>query len=338
MKNRINIAIVCVLMAALFFACKKQEVPADNKGVVVFKIGDAWVEREGKTKVDINSQDIVLKNDLIITGPDSSLSIQVGDNFIVRVLADSFVKMTSLSKEEGAVFLEKGEVLSKVERLKKDNSFQVRSRTALAAVRGTEFGISIDGEKTLIAVNSGKVTVKPVSDADGSKKGDEKADESTVVEKGFVGVVEKKPQAAKYSVIIRPISKKESLVVSKVSAIDFSAKPESISEKELNKLVQRIIKADARINEELKNLPDDRTAAKGAVKTKKEEIQVLIRKKNRSIADIKEVFDRIDKISLYNGRTIQGAIMTRGEEYKVLTVNGVVRVKKKDIRDTKVIR
>jgi hypothetical protein len=51
---------------------------------------------------------------------------------------------------------------------------------------------------------------------------------------------------------------------------------------------------------------------------------------------MKTKYGRIDVITLYSGRTIQGVIISRGESYRVLTTNGPISVNAKDVRRTDV--
>ena len=64
----------------------------------------------------------------------------------------------------------------------------------------------------------------------------------------------------------------------------------------------------------------------------------MIKKKENTLAEIREVFERIDEITLYNGRLIQGAIISRGEKYKVLTTKGALDVNENDIKKVKVMK
>jgi|GEM_PF-1859172 len=53
---------------------------------------------------------------------------------------------------------------------------------------------------------------------------------------------------------------------------------------------------------------------------------------------IQKDLGRIDEIRLYNGRVIQGAIISRGDEYLVLTVSGTVKIPEKQIKNVRIIR
>ena len=72
--------------------------------------------------------------------------------------------------------------------------------------------------------------------------------------------------------------------------------------------------------------------------TKEEKIKQLIAETPKSIEQIKEVFERIDEVSLYSGKVIKGAIITRGMTYSILTTGGVVNIPESQVRTVKVVR
>lgn len=57
-----------------------------------------------------------------------------------------------------------------------------------------------------------------------------------------------------------------------------------------------------------------------------------------TLEEIKSRYGRIDVVTLYNGRVIRGAIISRGSVVRVLTVNGTVTVQAKDIKGTDIIK
>ena len=67
-------------------------------------------------------------------------------------------------------------------------------------------------------------------------------------------------------------------------------------------------------------------------------IKELIKRKPKSIKEIKKAFKRIDSITLFNGRVIEGAIISRGKVFKVLTTDGVIKVREDQIKNVKVIK
>jgi hypothetical protein len=69
-----------------------------------------------------------------------------------------------------------------------------------------------------------------------------------------------------------------------------------------------------------------------------EAVRKLVNKKDRSINDIRKVYNRIDRVHLYSGKVITGAITERGEIYSILTTEGLVKIPKKDIQSNDIIK
>ncbi len=69
-----------------------------------------------------------------------------------------------------------------------------------------------------------------------------------------------------------------------------------------------------------------------------EAVRALVNKKDRSINDIRNVYNRIDRVHLYSGKVITGAITERGETYSILTTEGLVKIPKKDIQSNDIIK
>jgi len=55
-----------------------------------------------------------------------------------------------------------------------------------------------------------------------------------------------------------------------------------------------------------------------------------------TLDDLKRKYGQIDEIEMFNGQRVSGAIIERGQVLKILTVDGVVRVPAKDIRNIRV--
>lgn len=67
-------------------------------------------------------------------------------------------------------------------------------------------------------------------------------------------------------------------------------------------------------------------------------VKALINNKNRNLNDIRQVYNRIDRVHLYSGKIITGAITERGDTYTILTTEGMVKVSKKDIQSNDIIK
>jgi hypothetical protein len=58
----------------------------------------------------------------------------------------------------------------------------------------------------------------------------------------------------------------------------------------------------------------------------------------QTLQDIHKDFERLDEIRLYNGRIIQGAVISRGKEYLILTPAGKIKIKEEEIKNIRLIR
>lgn len=151
------ISILAVIIISL--SCTQKQTITDY-AVVSFYIGD--VLRNGSSNT-LAIGDVIKENDTIITGERSSCDVKIGSS-IIRIKEKSKMSFAALtsnnSSENTALELEEGRILCKPKKLLKSESFTVRTPTAVAAVRGTEFTIESDPEKTTrIKVFDGKVAV-----------------------------------------------------------------------------------------------------------------------------------------------------------------------------------
>lgn len=133
----------------------------EAKGDVTFFSAD---EAEGMPA----APDLPLQEgDRLKVGPESSAEIAIDDGSLVRLRENTDFVYRS-AKPEALVFeLSLGGLLAKIRKLAAGESVQVRTLTAVAAVRGTEFAVEIDAEKpddTYVGVfDEGKVEVTSAS-------------------------------------------------------------------------------------------------------------------------------------------------------------------------------
>lgn len=164
-EGRMNQIWIPVIIAAVAVsACKKpnKDYAVALNGMVNFTSGIVKFEKEGKTGV-LKPGDSVAEGTKIITEGDKSFAEVYIDQNAVKVLGNSMLVFSRLAiTNEGQVtdlFVEKGNVFSKVRKLEKGDSYKVKSPHSVAAVRGTDFFVSDDGKKSNIACVDGKVEV-----------------------------------------------------------------------------------------------------------------------------------------------------------------------------------
>jgi outer membrane protein assembly factor BamB len=117
-------------------------------------------------------EDLVEAGDLIKTKSDSFTEIQFMDFGIIRIQENTELIVQNLHLQEeqskANMKLNKGKMLAKVSKLSKGEEFEVRTSTALAGVRGTEFMVKQEegSDTASFAVKEGKVSVIPIEVAD----------------------------------------------------------------------------------------------------------------------------------------------------------------------------
>lgn len=148
-------------------AAAPMEISDDTEGLIVFLSGDVFLSRDGGEEY-LNIGDSVSQSDVIKTEEDGYCEIQLGDTAVIRMEANSILKIQTLVKgaagNRTGIELESGTVLCKVKKLLDDESFQVKTNAVVCGVRGTQFSVSSEMDtETLLAVKEGAVAVTPRS-------------------------------------------------------------------------------------------------------------------------------------------------------------------------------
>jgi hypothetical protein len=155
MKRKI-LVILTVITGIIIGGCSQKE--AEEYAMMTFMIGDVK-----KNNIDAQIGDLIKENDVITTADNSFCDIKIGES-IIRIKALSNLRISSLIKKQNmentALGLDTGKLLCKPKKLLKDDSFLVKTPTAVAAVRGTQFAIESDKKLTTrIKVFKGEVKV-----------------------------------------------------------------------------------------------------------------------------------------------------------------------------------
>ena len=100
--------------------------------------------------------------DKVKTGPDSSAELAFSGEHCVSLRSNSELAITSLKRDDAELNLALGSLLAMVRSLA-GGSFRVRTPSAVAAVRGTEFGVEVEagnpGQTHVGVFDEGKVAV-----------------------------------------------------------------------------------------------------------------------------------------------------------------------------------
>ncbi|MEN2998691.1 MAG: FecR domain-containing protein, partial [Brevinematia bacterium] len=139
------------------------EEPKAINAVVSMVVGDVKVQNVMKIE-DIETGYTLKQGDTIITSDDSECEVQVNKVAVIRIGENTKVSFSEIvtatqDKKENIIDLAKGSIKSAVRELGK-NELKVKTGTAIAAVRGTKFAVSVDDEgNTKVLVSEGKVAV-----------------------------------------------------------------------------------------------------------------------------------------------------------------------------------
>ncbi len=224
-----TIAAVLITALSLMISCKPK---ASDQALVTFVVGDVILERQGETQRRLKHKEILKKDDIIITGINSFFAFQIAEEAVISIPAESRLKLTDILEHNKNRFsLEKGTVYATVKKLKKETSYEVYTKTTTAAVRGTEFSVRYENDKSTIAVREGSVRVQKVNE-------DHKVLEEKDIEAGSAAEI------SKDATVVRPIIKEEELEFSKIEKVAIIKNIHDKSETDLLKNEKKVIEND----------------------------------------------------------------------------------------------
>jgi mRNA-degrading endonuclease HigB of HigAB toxin-antitoxin module len=284
--------ILAPVLAVLFSCAEKDRTDS----FVTFYAGDVTIQR-GEAVKPLQVKDQVKDGDVIRTGEKSCVVIQSTDGLVLRVEQKSEVAVSLFNvTAKKQITLNNGKVLSSVEKLKKGYDYSVKTPTAVASVRGTEFLTEFNGKDSIIAVAKGSVKVTKTTGP---------ADEK-IVDTGKTAVVVNEVQEVK----IRNMNRAEILELSKFKKTPVVENIEKKKPEEIKELFMETQKVDEQINSEIKE------------------------ETGLTPEEMKDKYGRIDIITLYNGRVVKGVITSRGNFYRIVTQTRVEIIDAKDVKNT----
>ncbi|MCB0356438.1 MAG: FecR domain-containing protein, partial [Bdellovibrionales bacterium] len=128
-------------------------------GKVAVLKGSAWLKNESGQQTDLKLGANLKESDLVITSSTGRVKIKLNDGNFVHVLPNSILKMTEVNFAEKKTLIDlyKGKIRSKVNNKLKDSQsyFRVRTKSAVAGVRGTDFVVSYEvNQKSITKVQT----------------------------------------------------------------------------------------------------------------------------------------------------------------------------------------
>jgi len=108
---------------------------------------------------------IILPGQILKTGKDSRVDLQFRDGMVFRVGPDTQILLQESQILSGENYskvlleLKKGKVYTKVGKMEKTSSYQIKAPTSIASVRGTDFLVKADEKNSEVLVEDGSVEV-----------------------------------------------------------------------------------------------------------------------------------------------------------------------------------
>jgi len=148
--------ILTVLASSLLLLWACTENPTKEKKQWPYKF--AYVKGEVYVNDNPVSLDMTLReSDVIITRKNSYATVMFGDSATLTIKPVSKVYLTHVSAGNTEIFQEVGRTFSKV---KKGESYAIKTPTVVAGVRGTSFEVASSEGSTTIQLLEGKVEAK----------------------------------------------------------------------------------------------------------------------------------------------------------------------------------
>ena len=219
----ISLVMSCVLCAA----CAKKEGPV--RAVTTFVVGSVSLERPGSPVRQLGHKEELRPGDVVRTGSGSMLVIQMGEDSVIKIEADSTVTIAAVMGKEGTrLGLEEGQVFSRLRHLQKGSDFRIYTKSCVAAVRGTEFSVSYGRGEPVVAVGDGTVEVKKA-------KAGKETGEARMVGAGSAAVVQE-------AIATRPASAEEKKGLDEFRKIEPIRDLEGASDSDIKKLQDEYMK------------------------------------------------------------------------------------------------
>lgn len=329
------------LLILLSLTCAyRPSAEARKSMLVVYATGSVFVKPEGKEEVPARAGMILHANDGIRT-EDGTVDLQSSKRAAVRVREFTEVVVADIQANTARFSLRKGALLAKVPKENKDDSFIVRTPTAVAGVRGTVFSVTVgDNDRSQVRVLEGAVSLAPhIPVLEGKTPEQIQSDpllkklaaiqaREAVIEQNMQGrlsesleksIAENRPAetAAEEKPIIAEKTEMPALEVLEARTL-VTVNPE---------LIDRSIdgKPDA-----LQQIEQEReTARERVLEEIKSEVSAIEMKTEE---EIRKRYSRLELITLRSGETIRGAVIAQtGNTLLVHTTSGVKKIPRPEL-------
>ncbi|HPJ14227.1 MAG TPA: FecR family protein [Spirochaetota bacterium] len=205
-----------------------------NSAKIAFVVGSAEIIRGGKSEAAaVNS--VIKSGETVRTSTGAMIVLQVSGSANIKVHENTEFVFDSIDESgKTSIDLKNGSLYSKLKKLSKDQSYEIKTMTFTAAVRGTEF-LSTSSEKDSgIKVLNGKVSLSTGESID------------NIAEAGNGIKLNKSGKPEIYS-----LSKKETLLLEKDSIQTTLEKIEGKTEEELKLIQQATLDKTAELDKKI---------------------------------------------------------------------------------------
>lgn len=277
------ICLILGLSASLLSSCAKERKGAPVRAMTTFVIGTVVLERPGEPVRPIRHKEELKQGDVVKTGPDSMLVVQIGEESVIKIESGTTLAISQLLIPGDKQFnLEQGRMFTRVRHLGKEATFRVYTKTSLAAVRGTEFSVTAERNRSVVAVNDGTVAVRKID------SGKEAAEEKEVP-RGTAVVVTG-------AITTRPINAEEKKEFNRFARIEAVEDLDGTSESDLRKMEEDYRKNKDRPVDAGGDREKDRKEEKSAEKDKAAENDAA---KKTALWTSKGVYGASDPVIVY---------------------------------------
>ena len=200
MKKTIIFVLCCIILTT--FAAQsfgKEQILIGSFTIVKGKVNILRAGEEKWIKAEVDMP--VYPGDKVKTGAKSEAELILDDGSMLRIEEKTLIEIVD-SKIEGEgeeakknffLNLFSGKALNNLKKLAhKESRYNITTKTAVAGIRGTEFSVEADEDKTEVAVFEGEVDVANKVEGAEAEIVKVSRDQQTVVEKGKVPLT---PQA-----------------------------------------------------------------------------------------------------------------------------------------------
>ncbi len=306
MKNGKNVLIIFFVLLITTFTCNKNKDDKAGKAdraTILFPIGEVSIIDYNKQSRPAGIGEIITINDIIVTGEKSQLTVQLGSDVLIKINENSNVEFKNiLDRNSTSMNLQTGSLIFKVKKLANNKGLKIKTPTAVASVRGTEFGVFYYNQVTKVAVKKGKVEVNTMGSPKIKKQ-------NKVITENQTAVIMNKLETRQINII-------ETLTINKISSIDF-VEPDNLDNKELlNQKGGKEQETDEKIDKKIKAVEKMPTSM--------------------TYNEIRKRYQRVDVVTLYSGKKIIGVIYSRGTVYTIITPRGIIKIPLKQIKQTQI--